>query len=235
MSGSVWWFVRRGAYLFRTEGFAGLLSGTGRHLTQLLRGLYWSEEFVIYATDTCGYGIGLSEPSVEGLEVYVIHTETDVLKLCAAGYEDVRCIVRPAGRRLSSGAVGFCAFVNRRVSHVAWVAFNATAKRGFDSLPYDIDFENGEAAWGGALTISRYRNLGLYRYVMAWRMRYCHERGCPVLVDSTSLLNVASLRSQATYNPEVRAVGHYRRFLRRSRWTQREPGISQAALYGTAQ
>ena len=229
------WYVRRGVHLLRSEGVAGLLSGTGRHLTQLLRGIYWSEEFVIYATDTCGYEIGLAEPSVEGLEVYVLHTEADVVRLLAAGYEDVRCIVRPTGSRLSSGAVGFCAFVNRRVAHVAWVAFDAAAKRGFDSLPYDVQFENGEAAWGGALTISSYRNLGLYRYVMAWRMRYCHERGCPVLVDSTSLRNVASLRSQATYNPEIRAIGRYRRFLHWSRWTQREPGISQAALCGTAQ
>jgi len=217
---AVSWPVKRAASLLRTEGTAGLAQGAVRYVRHLAHRVYWQEDFVIYETDTKGYALGLVAPSIDGLEVQVLGSESDVQRLVTEGYEDVRRVVRPAARRLQHGAVGFCAFVNREVAHVAWVALTQEVQVALDLFPYFVDFDNGEAWWGGSLATGRYRNLGIYRHVMAWRLRYCHELGCHVLVDATEVRNTPSLRSQETYNPRTRAYCRYRRFLRWCRWTE---------------
>jgi len=214
------WQLQRACHLTRTEGLTGLAAGVARSVHHCRRRILCTEKFVIYATDTSAYKTGLALPPIDGLEVHILQNETDVERLVQGNYEDVRNVVRPAGRRLRQGAVGFCAFVRREVAHVAWVALSATAKQSFDVLPYPVDFQGGEACWGGALTTRRFRNRGIYRYVMAWRLRYCHEQGYPVLVDATAVDNVASLKSQGTYDPAVRSVGYYRRILWTSNWTE---------------
>ena len=47
---------------------------------------------------------------------------------------------------------------------------------------------------------------GIYRHVMAWRLRYCHELGYRVVVDATIVGKMPSLRSQDTYDPRIRAL-----------------------------
>jgi len=214
------WSATRAADLLRTEGGSGLRKGIGRLLRQKRRRLFSSERFVIYETETAAYGVGIVAPPVEALEVHVLHSEQDVERLAAAGYEDVRRVMRPVVRRLRSGAIGFVAFVNRNVAHVAWVAPTAEAKACVDAAPYRVDFADREACWGGAYTVGRFRGLGLHRHVMAWRLRYCHEHGYQVLVAAAAVDNVPSLRNHRKYGPRVRALGRYRRVLRWSSWTE---------------
>ena len=216
----VLWPVARAAHLLRTEGPRGLARGVARHLHQLSRRVYWHEHFAIYETNTADYALGLVAPSIDGLEVYILGSESDVQRLMSEGYEDVRRVVRPAARRLQQGAVGFCAFVNREVAHVSWVAFTQEAKLTFDVLPYFVDFEGGEACGGGTLTTEPFRNRGLYRHVRAWRLRYCCEHGSHVLVDATAVNNTPSLRGMNRYNPRMRAFYRNRRFLRWREWTE---------------
>ncbi|MBN1855685.1 MAG: hypothetical protein JW846_01875 [Dehalococcoidia bacterium] len=185
-----------------------------RYLRDQSRHVYYFACYVIYEIDTADYIRGLEAPSIDGLKVYVLESESDVRRLVDEGYEDLRRVVRPATRCLQGGAVGFCAFVNRDVAHIAWVGFTREAQRILDVVPYFVDFDHGEACWGGSFTAERFRNLGIYRHVMAWRLRYCHERGYRVLVDATRVDNAPSLRSQFTYNPRTRAFYRYRRFLR---------------------
>ncbi|MFC2008813.1 hypothetical protein ACFLUT_02025 [Chloroflexota bacterium] len=192
----------------------------GRLLRQKRRQLFLSERFVIYVITTGGYRDGFVAPPVEGLEVHVLQSEQDVEYLVAAGYEDVRRVMRPAGHQLRSGAIGFCAFVKRDVAHIAWVATTADAKLAIDSVPYLVGFADGEACWGGAYTVGRFRGKGLHGHVMEWRLRYCDEHGYRVVVGATNVDNAPSLRNQAKYGPRVRAQGRYRRVLRWSSWTE---------------
>ena len=164
-------------------------------------------------TDTSTYGVGLAPPPVEGLDVQVLHSESDVDRLVAMGYEDVRGAVRYAGHSLRHGAVGFCAYVNGAVAHVAWVALNDSAKATLAPIPCDVRFDAGEGYWGGSVTTRRFRSMGIYKHVMALRLRYCHERGYSVLIDVTEMNNAASLKAQDIYSPRVRDVRRYRRIL----------------------
>jgi hypothetical protein len=70
------------------------------------------------------------------------------------------------------------------------------------------------------MTVRRFRNLGIYKHVMALRLQYCDSRGCVVLVDATEADNAASLKAQGIYAPRVRAVGEYRRVLWVRKWTK---------------
>ena len=212
--------VRRAATLLRTEGLTGLVQGMARYVLYLAHLVYWNEYFVIYEIDTANYVLGLDGPAIEGLEVHILHSEHDVNRMVGEGYEDVRLVVGAAARRLQQDAVAFCAFVNREVAHVAWVAFTQDAQSTFDVVAYPVDFDGGEAWWGGSLTTGRFRNLGIYRHVMAWRLRYCHELGYRVLVDATIVGNMPSLRSQDTYNPRIRAFCRYRRLLHWRDWKE---------------
>ena len=213
----VLWVVRRATQLLRTEGLGGLATGLARYLQYRL---FWSTRFVIYTTNTSSYETGLAVPPVEGLEVHTLRSESDVDRLVAMGYEDVLGVVGPARRFLRRGAVGFCAFVKGAVAHVSWVALNESAKQNLEVIPCDVRFDEGEAYWGGSVTMRRFRNLGIYKYVMALRLRYCQERGYAVLVDATTVDNAASLKAQNIYDPRVRAVFRYRRILWWSDWTE---------------
>ena len=215
VAGNILWLIRRATQLLRTEGVGGFAEGLGSYLRYRL---VWNTRFVVMATDTSTYEVGLAMPPVEGLDVHVLHSEADVERLVGLGYQDVRGVVRRAGRRLRQGAVGFCAFVKGEVAHVAWVALNEPAKRTLAPIPCDVRFDEGEGYWGGSMTTRRFRNLGIYKYVMALRLRYCHECGYAVLVDATEVNNAASLKAQDIYAPRVRAIGRYSRILWWSNW-----------------
>ena len=176
------WTANRVADLLHHEGPRGLLKGIGRLLYQKRRQIVSSERFVIYVTETVGHEASLVAPPTDGLEVHILHSEKDVERLVAAGYEDVRRVVRPAGRRLRMGGIGFCAFVKRKVAQVNWVAPTADAKPSIDAVPCRVKFSEGEACSGGALTLDRFRGLGLHSHVMALRLQYCRAHGCTALV-----------------------------------------------------
>ncbi|MFC2008814.1 hypothetical protein ACFLUT_02030 [Chloroflexota bacterium] len=214
------WMVRRAIQLLRTEGASGLLKGIGRLLWQKRRKLFSSERFVIYETETAAYGAGIIAPPVEALEVHVLHSEQDVERLAAAGYEDVRRVMRLVVRRLRSGAIGFVAFVDRDVANAVWVAPTAEAKASLDLLACRVNFVAGEAYWSGAYTVDRFRGLGIYRYVMAWALRYCHEQRYRVLVAAVAVDNASTLRNHSRYRSRVRARGRHRHVLHWSHWTE---------------
>ncbi|MBE9505192.1 MAG: hypothetical protein IMY84_00120, partial [Chloroflexi bacterium] len=172
-SSSAAWLVARAADVLRTEGLPGVATAVAAHLSYLESRLYWHADYIIHVTNTADCAVGLTAPPVDGLEVHILANERDVERLSGDGYEDVRRVVRPAARRLQKGAVGFCAFVNRDVAHVEWVAFTEAARLAIDVSPCFADHGRGEASWGGAYTVRRFRNLGIFRHVMACALRYC--------------------------------------------------------------
>jgi len=215
------WLATRAADLLRAEGASGLLKGIGRLFRDNRRGLFSHERFVIYETNTAAYEKGIVAPPVEALEVHVLHNEQDVERLAAAGYEDVRRVMKPTVRRLRGGAIGFIAYVNRDVAHADWVAPTAEAKASLlDLLPYRVAFAEGEVSWSGGYTVGRFRGLGLYRYVMALALRYCREHGYHVVVAAVAVDNAPSHRNHIRYGSRVRARGRHLHVLRWSRWTE---------------
>ena len=210
----------RAAHLLRTEGVRGLVTGAAGHLNEMRRSVLCVERYVIYQFDTdagCG---PLSVPPIDGLEVFVVEREEDLDALAARGFEVP--VSHPTFRRgwLRRGGVAFCAYVNRELAHVAWVALTTAARGCCDGLPYHVDFERGEACWGGSYTSRRFRGCGLYTYVCGVRLRYLHEHGWPVCRDAVRVDNVASLKGQGQWNPRPCFGASLVRFLGWTRWRE---------------
>jgi hypothetical protein len=210
----------RAAHLLRTEGVRGLVTGAAGHVNEVRRSVLCAERYVIYQFDTdtgCG---PLRAPRVDGLEVFVVEREEDLHALAARGFEVP--VSHPTLRRgwLRCGGVAFCAYVERELAHVAWVALGDAARGCCDGLPYHVDFEHGEACWGGSYTSRRFRGRGLYTYVCGVRLRYLHEHGWSVCRDAVRVDNVASLKGQGWWNPRPCFGASLVRFFRWTRWRE---------------
>lgn len=212
--------MARARRLLKTEGVRGLMLGIARSWSALVQRAFWSERFLVHEFVLTELGDVSLAPPVAGLEVHVIEDEDDADRLAREGYEDFRLAIGCSGRRLESGAVAFCAHVDRVLAHIAWVALDADAKRSFDVLPYAVDFANGEGCSGGSRTFPRYRGRGIYRYVMGCRLAYLQSHGCTVCRNATLADNVPSLRGQEVFPHRVVSRGHVRRLFGRTRWTE---------------
>jgi GNAT superfamily N-acetyltransferase len=196
--------------LLRTEGLPGLCRGLGRLLRKVRRAVLAVEEYYLHEIPLLAFGDqSVSLPDVDGFEVHVVESVGDANRLAALGYEDFRGLFPQADRRLAAGAVAFCAYVDRLVAHIGWVALTREAKRTFDDLPYRVDFDRGEGCSGGSWTCPLYRNRGLYSWVMGARLRYLRDRGCRICRNATLVKNTPSRRGQRHYQPEVVATARY--------------------------
>jgi hypothetical protein len=216
----MWQLGNRAVHLIRTEGVPGLLSGARGWLSSLRRSIVTAEEYVIYQFDTDTSQRPELRPDIKGLEITVLESEEDMDRLAAHGYEVVESHPSFNRKWLRRGAVAFCAHVNRELAHVGWVAMSEAARGCCDSLPYHVDFEHGEANWGGAYTWRRFRNMGIYAYVCGIRLNYMRAKGYGVCRDAVRRDNAASLRGQGWWHPRPCLSGRYVRFLRWRRWTE---------------
>jgi GNAT superfamily N-acetyltransferase len=212
--------MARATRLLKTEGLRGLMLGIVRFWSALVQRTFWWERFLVHEFVLTDLGDVSQAPPVAGLEVHVIECEDDADRLAREGYEDFRLPIGASRRRLESGAVAFCAHVDRVLAHVAWVALDADAKRSFDTLPYSVDFANGEGCSGGSWTFPRYRGWGIYRYVMGCRLAYLQSRGCTVCRNATLADNVAGLRGQEVFPHRVVSRARVRILFGRMRWTE---------------
>ena len=210
----------RVAYLQRTEGPRGVLAGALRRVNGLRRRFFTVERYVLYTFDTDVGALPQRLPPIEGLEVVVLESEADVDALATRGFEVLD--FHPSCRRewLRRGGVAFCAYVNLELAHIAWVAMRADARGCCDSLPYHVDFERGEANWGGSYTWPRFRGRGIYAYVCGIRLSYLHEKGYSRARDAVAVRNLASMRGQSWWNPTPCMRGRLVRFLGRSTWRE---------------
>lgn len=212
--------IRQARVLARSEGFGGLLRGLGRFAGTLTQKVYRNERFRLYElrVDEASR-IQLSAP-FEGVEIHAIETREDARRLTAKGYEDIVLADPHLVARLDSGAVALCAFVNREFASIDWLAFSEDARRSFDSLPRRVAFENGDCYTGGAFTVRRLRGRGIATYRMSWAMGYLRDRGSHMHRATISDGNIPSQRTVERLGGSFGKVGHLRRFLWWTSWTE---------------
>ncbi|MCK9355980.1 MAG: hypothetical protein M0R22_02365 [Dehalococcoidia bacterium] len=210
----------RAAVLLRREGPAGLAKGVLRYIRVQGRRVAHAGDFYVYRYPIPCVDPEENRPRVDNLDVRVIDSLHDIVLLAGTGYEDPRMRVPPMEKRLAAGAVAVCGFVNRRLVYVGWVAMSEPAKRSFDRLPYDVAFDSGEAATGGAWTAPEYRGVGLYRYMFGRELALLRHRGRTVCCNAIGVRNRPSQRGQACYGAQVCARGRLLHILGRRRWTE---------------
>ena len=200
--------IARASKIWASEGLLGLLGGVLRFARTPMRRLYYRADYYVHEFELAALDDDYPYPLPLGLEVHVIQSNEDANRLADCGYEDFRLVVPYSGFRLRSGAIGFCAYIDRRVVHTAWVGLTARAKRTFDPLPYAVDFDYGEGCSGGSWTFPAYRGRGIYRHVMWHRLWYLRKHGCTVCRDATEVGNTPGIKGQEVFSSGV--VGRLR-------------------------
>ncbi len=206
--------------MLQSEGVPALLSGAPRYLRSLLRSSFSLERYVIFEFDTEVAQPPVPPPEIADLEVVIVEDEEGYRRLVAAGFEVPPFHPSFQPQWLRRGGVAFCAYVHRRLAHIGWVALSAEAKGCCDWLSYRVDFDHGEACWGGAHTWPSFRGLGLYTYVCGLRLQYMREHGFTRCRDAVRIDNVASLRGQAWWHPRPCLTGRFIRVLRWTSWRE---------------
>lgn len=100
------------------------------------------------------------------------------------------------------------------------MAFSEEAKRSFDRLPYRVEFENGEACTGGAVTLRRLRGQGISRYRLSQELRYMLDHGYHVCRNAVPVDNVPSQRLVERFGARYGRMGHFRRVLWWTDWRE---------------
>ncbi|MFC2008816.1 GNAT family N-acetyltransferase [Chloroflexota bacterium] len=214
--------VSRARKLWAFDGLSGLLHGVVRFVRTPLRRICHRADYYVHEFDLALLSDEYAYPLAEGLEVHVIESDGDANRLANSGYEDFRLVAPYSGTRLRSGAVGFCAYIDRRVAHTAWVGLTDVAKQSFDSLPYAVDFDHGEGCSGGSWTFPAYRGKGIYRHVMWHRLRYLRDHGCTLCRDATEVNNAPGIVGQAVFPSRIKSTLHLVRVLGIERYRVRE-------------
>ncbi len=213
---------RRVEHLLKTEGIGGLVAGAGRFLRQKGRAAFLAERYHVFEFETECNDTDMCRPGIEGLEVVVFEHQEEVERLIAEGGYEVP-VFHPSFRSvwLQRGGVAFLAFVDRQPAHIAWVALSPEARGCCDGLNYRVDFDRGEACWGGSYTWPRFRNRGIYRYMCGFRLKYMQKHGFSRCRDAVRVGNIASLRGQLRWTPMLCATGWFVRLPKWSRWIER--------------
>ena len=212
--------LRHAWTLLREEGLPGLAGGLSRFAVELRRCVLQGETYYLYETLIDEAALVAAVAPSEEVVLHVIETREDVSMLVAEGYEDVMSTVPLFERRLDSGAVAACAFVGKEFASIDWMAFSVTAKLSFDQRPYKVDFAKGEVCTGGAFTVRRFRRRGIAACRFSRQVQYMHERGCTVYRTAIRDDNTPSKRPVERYGGQVRRIGHWRRLLWSTSWTE---------------
>lgn len=108
---------------------------------------------------------------------------------------------------LLQGAWAFCAFIDQKLAHITWIAFDEKAKTRVEPWPMKVDWSS-EVCWGNARTGSSFRRLGLYSCVHAQLGKYLKENGYKKNKFSMKKNNNPSNKAMSIFQPKVFADGH---------------------------
>lgn len=147
---------RRWTWILRRDGFAPFIK---RGFSFLLWCFFNYQTFYLYRI-TLGKKLDEVEftPKIQNFTLKVISNNKQVDELVANGF-DFGSFVISADRRLDKGAIAICAFVERKLTHISWVAMTQVAKDSITGIPYPVDFPNNEAYSGGTVRNPKYQRL----------------------------------------------------------------------------
>lgn len=87
---------------------------------------------------------------------------------------------------LDKGVLSFCLFVGREFAHVSCLAANPQGKKIIDPRPLKVDYQNGEVIVGRALTVPKFRRLGLRVYNGYVLRKYCRDNNINNIISSVN-------------------------------------------------
>jgi len=187
--------VRRAGVLARQEGTAGVFSGARRFLGRLLSSLYSASMVRVYRSSIAEAAALPVTAPLENLQVRIIESQQDALRLAEEGFENILEAVPGAGRKLRDGAVAACAFLGSELASIDWMALSDRAKLAVDPFPYPGYSTADDACTGGAFTMPHLRGRGIAAYRFSAQVSYLHSRGRRICYNAITVDNLPSQRT----------------------------------------
>ncbi|MBN1857166.1 MAG: hypothetical protein JW846_09475 [Dehalococcoidia bacterium] len=206
--------LRRAVELARREGPLYLaISVTRRHVFN------W-QSFYLYELLLADCPTGHSRPRPDGYDECLVDSN-ETADQAVAGRCDFREVMPWTRRALARGAATLCLYHGQEVAHVGCVATSPEAREAIDWLPFDVQFDGGEALLGAVYTVPRHRGRGLLTYSTLRRLDYLRGAGFHTCKVAIATNNDHSNRSQIRLKSRIYAVGRLFRLLKWQRWSER--------------
>lgn len=210
---------RRGKYSLQTEGLIAFIK---RGFLFLLRCFFRYETYYLYTSPLNKASEVEPTPRIQNFTLEIISTKQQFDALVANGF-DLGFHVIGMEERLNKGAIAFCAFVERDLAHIFWVAMSEEAKTSLTELSYPVDFLNGEAYLGWIETSPRYRRMGIGRYARFKMLQYLRNRGQTLHPYVVSKSNLTGQKFEAEVGAKRCGEGRYLKLLWCKSWKEK-PG-----------
>lgn len=211
--------LRRARQIHQTEGLLPLLRRT---VALIFRLFFEYQTYYLYAE----YTKDLPElkeadfmPKTDDFIPKVVTSNEQADDLEAQGFE-FRSTVPNARKRLYSGAIAMCIFVDGELANIGWFAASQQAKDSLGEPPYKVDFANRESVGGGLWTNPKYRRLGLRTYNRYMYLRLVLDNGIQVRRAATAKSNLPTILSRASFYHSPCAEGRYLRVLWWKSWKE---------------
>jgi ribosomal protein S18 acetylase RimI-like enzyme len=180
------------------------------------------ESWYIWQRDTGNLSVSFV-PRVEDYDFKVISEPEELDGLLGEHLSiDSSFSIEDARRMLAGHLVGFLLFVHRELAWWGWAGMDEKTSRYFvNRPPKKVDYTK-EAYLGRALTLPRYRGLGLNTYGALKRLEYLKEKGKSGVVLMTLKDNEPAIRTQEKLGFRVCGdIDHFRVLLLWNIWRER--------------
>ena len=159
-------------------------------------------------------------PRVQNVTVKIISMPRQLDDLAAEGFDFSYYPRTLLKKKVSRGAVAFCAFVGKDFAHITYAAIKPEAKREADPLPFVVNFERDEACSGFSETNPRYRRMGIYVHVYSCIFRFLREQGRSLDRFTIRKSNLASHSALTKLGSRIVAEARYLRLFHLKFWKE---------------
>jgi hypothetical protein len=176
----------------------GIISTISRGFIYIIRQLIRVDDYYIHVGKIPEEPEENFLPKVNNYCVRVISTNREADELVNEGFEFGAYDLN-LRTNLDKEVLSICIFIDRELAHINCVAFSQAGKDIIDPLPFNVDFRNGEAVGGRAITVPKYRRLGLRYYSGYLERKLYRERGCVRWLGTIGVKNYPALANSARY------------------------------------
>ena len=189
--------ISRAGRIFKKEGLAGLLSRTLTIPNRVVT-FFEYKQFYIFEHEAIERNEADYVARIPNLDFHVVTSNQQAEELAKTGLDVYsQSEYTPESghtrRRLDTGAIAFCGFVDHKLCHIGWLALDENAKNTFDPWPYPVDFPR-QACCGGTRTLPKFEGKGLMSYGYYKRLEYLRQIGVPKSRNVVEASNIASLK-----------------------------------------
>lgn len=207
-------FFIRGRDILLSEGLTSLLRRSFKHF------LFHHDEYYLCEIQIQELSESDFMPKISNFTARIVTSNEDAEELKSETGVDIRRHFINAVRGLNGGAIATCIIVGEQIAHIGWIAMSEDAMKAITPLRQKINFANGEAFVGAAITLPGYRRRGLLTYGSFMRLQYAKARGVSTARCAVHSLDSTAQQGLAKFYPQLYARARHTKTLCWNRWSE---------------